>query len=148
MDVEREYKSAKSKHTVPMWAEAVNGVLGLAVGITFIVAFSVAAANGGFVNVDDTGADNTTLATIHYAADAVTNLTSVLDIDIDAYGPAVKIGCQLAEVECPHKITGVAVASIVTGVLALLQLLLGLWFRADRRQKRNRRGAQQLYPDL
>jgi hypothetical protein len=133
---------------VPAWAEALNLVVGVAVGITFIVTFSVAAANGGFVNVDDTGADNVTLATIHYAADALTNLTSALDIDIDTYGPTVRLGCKLAEVECPQKISGVAVASIVMGVLALLMLLLGLWLRAERRQKRGRNGARQLYPDL
>lgn len=132
--------------------EVVNFCLGIALSITFVVTFSVAIANGGFVNVDDTGADNATLATLHYAADTVTEDLASLDIDIDAYGPAVKIGCRMAQAQtgvgCPHKISGVAVTSIVTGVLSVLSLLMGLWFRTQRRQQYGRRGRVQMYPDL
>lgn len=137
---------------VAPYVEAANACVGIAVGIAFIVTFSVAAANGGFVNMDDTGADNATLANLHYAADTVTDELSALDIDVDAYGPAIKVGCQLAKTQtgvgCPHKISGVAVGSIVTGVLAVLALLLGLYFRHERRSKSVRRRHARLYPDL
>jgi len=130
------------------WVECANAVVGIGVGIAFIVTFSVAAANGGFVDVDATGADNTTLATLHYAADRVTETLSDLDIDIDTYGPAVQVGCRMAEVECPHKISGVAVGSIVTGTLSLLFFLVALWLRSQRVTKQRGRRLEGGYPDL
>jgi hypothetical protein len=127
---------------VPRWLEPVNVCLGAGVGIAFIVTISVAAANGGFVDVDATGADNYTRAAIHYAADRVTEELSSLDVDVPE--PA-RLGCRLAEVECPTKISGVAVASIVLGVLFVLQLLIGLFLRHRRREGYARRGKKKLY---
>jgi hypothetical protein len=128
--------------------EAANVCVGLSLFITFIVTLSVAAANNGFVSVDDTGVGNNTRAALHSAQEAVTDELSSLDIDIDTYGPAIKVGCQLAEIECPTKISGVAVASIVTGILSLLSLIVALVLRARRRSKYANRGRVQLYPDL
>ena len=131
------------------WVEAANLCVGVGVSIAFVITFGVAAANGGFVDVDATNADNATLTTVHRMADAVTESLADLDIDIDSYGRAVQIGCRIAEFKCPHKISGVAVASISTGALAVCLLVVGLWLRTQRPERRYRGGrAQRLYPEL
>lgn len=127
--------------------EGVNACLGLSLLITFIVTLSVALANADCC-IDTSSLDNATLTQLHYATDTVTATLSDLDIDVDAYGPVVQVGCRLAEIECPHKISGVAVASIVTGIMSVLFLLLGLALRVDRRTRRSRNGRVRLYPEL
>ena len=122
--------------------ESFNVCVGAGVGIAFIVTLSVAASNNGFVDVDATGADNYTRAALHYAADTVTDELSSLDVDVPE--PA-RLGCRLAEVECPSHISGVAVASIVLGVLFALQVTLGLVLRQRRRRHGARTGRSKLY---
>ena len=129
------------------YLEAANACVGIGVFIAFLVTFIVALANLDCC-VDTSNIDNATLAELRYVGDTVTSTLSDLDIDVDSYGPALKVGCQLAALNCPHKISGVAVASIVTGVISVLAFLLGLWFRAERRKTYARHGRKQLYPEL
>ena len=132
---------------VSLLAEGVNAFIGLSLLITFIVTLSVALANADCC-IDTSSLDNATLTQLHYATQTVTSTLSDLDIDVDAYGPVVQVGCRFAEIECPHKISGVAVASIVTGTLSVLFLLVGIAFRTDRSMRRSRNGRTRLYPDL
>ena len=130
-----------------IYFEAANAFVGVGVFIAFLVTFIVALSNLDCC-VDTSNIDNATLAELRYVGETVTFTLSDLDIDVNSYGPALKVGCQLAALNCPHKISGVAVASIVTGVIAVLTFLLGLWFRSERHKQYARRGRVQLYPDL
>lgn len=130
-----------------LYLETANACIGFGVFVAFLVTFIVALSNLDCC-VDTSSIDNATLAELRYVGDTVTSTLSDLDIDIDSYGPALKVGCQLASVNCPHKISGVAVASIVTGVVAVLTFLMGLWFRAERHKQYAKRGRMRLYPDL
>lgn len=111
------------------WAEAANVAVASSLLTTFLVTLIVAASNNGFVDIDATGIDNSTLASLHYAADTVSTSLSPLDMDV---AETITLSCRLAEVSCPSKLSGVAVTSIVTGVLVVPSFLLGIYLRSRR----------------
>ena len=92
-------------------------IIGSAALGTLLVLLIVGAATNSFF---DTSVDGSAATQIHSLADVVAETFADLSFNVSA---EIQLSCEMSGIECPHRVSGITVTSIVMAGIAWLSLV-------------------------